>query len=124
MPDLNLNSGIEFTYSTPYDSLAKRCFIRSMEAVGGQRRLKALYEQFVDGYTDTSDFFQSAVELLQLRISADESPLNRVPKSGPVVFIANHPYGVLDGIVLTWLARKARPDVKVMANHVLCQACS
>ncbi len=29
---------------------------------------------------------------------------------------------MIDGIVLTWLAIKARPDVKVMANHVLCQA--
>jgi putative hemolysin len=39
-----------------------------------------------------------------------------------VLFIANHPYGVLDGITLTWLATKVRPDTKVLANDVLCQA--
>ena len=120
-PSTAINA-IDFTYSTPYHSLPRRSFIRSVEAIGGQRRLKQLYEQFLAGYASTGDFFQAAVELMQLRISADESPLARVPKEGPVVFIANHPYGVLDGIVLTWLARKARPDVKVMANHVLCQA--
>ncbi|MEP4430561.1 MAG: lysophospholipid acyltransferase family protein, partial [Hyphomicrobiales bacterium] len=35
---------------------------------------------------------------------------------------ANHPYGVLDGIVLTWLAMQVRPEVKVLANSVLNQA--
>lgn len=119
---LSSKDQIDFTYSTPHDSLSRRSVIRTIEAVGGRRRLKKLYERFMGEGYDTRDFFQAAVELLQLDIKADESPLGRVPKEGPVVFIANHPYGVLDGIVLTWLARKARPDVKVMANHVLCQA--
>ena len=113
---------IDFSYSTSGQSIPARSFIRAIEAIGGQRRLKALYDQFMQDCTDTRDFFQAAVDLMQLTISADDKRLFKVPKSGPVVFIANHPYGVLDGIVLTWLARKARPDVKVMANHVLCQA--
>lgn len=113
---------IEFTYSTPEQSLPTRSFIKTVEAIGGQRRLKALYDQFTRDYVGTMDFFQAAVDLMQLTISADDERLSKVPKTGPVVFIANHPYGVLDGIILTWLARKARPEVKVMANHVLCQA--
>ncbi len=113
---------IEFTYSTPDQPLPARSFIKMVEAIGGQRRLMALYDQFMHDYGEGRDFFQSAVDLMQLTINADDERLANVPKSGPVVFVANHPYGVLDGIVLTWLARKARPDVKVMANHVLCQA--
>lgn len=113
---------IEFTYSTPNDPLAKRSFIKLIEAVGGQRKLKKLYMQFASNQVDQNDFFNAAMELLDLRINFDETILKQVPRSGPVVFIANHPYGVLDGIALTWLARKVRPDVKVMANHVLCQA--
>ena len=115
-------NSIEFTYSTPDQSKPQRNIIKFVEAIGGQHKLKGLYEEFLEEDIVTRDFFQRAVELLQLRLPFDESPLNKVPKEGPVVFIANHPYGVLDGIVLTWLARKARPDVKVMANHVLCQA--
>lgn len=113
---------IEFTYSTPDQPLPMRGFIKAVEAIGGQRRLKALYDRFIEDYSETRDFFQAAVDLMELQIHSDETALDRVPRSGPVVFIANHPYGVLDGIVLTWLARRARPDVKVMANHVLCQA--
>lgn len=116
------DEAVDFTYSTKNDSKIKRGFIKSIEALGGQRRLKALYEQYVSGYSETGDFFQAVVELMQLKVLADEAPLKSIPKEGAVVFVANHPYGVLDGILLTWVARKARPDVKVMANHVLCQA--
>ncbi|MDJ0612292.1 MAG: lysophospholipid acyltransferase family protein [Rhizobiaceae bacterium] len=122
MPRAAVNNTIEFTYSTPNHTLPQRSFIKTIEAIGGQRKLKGLYEQFLGEDGEARDFFQSAVDLLRLDIRANEEPLKNVPKDGPVLFIANHPYGVLDGIVLTWLARKARPDVKVMANHVLCQA--
>jgi putative hemolysin len=59
---------------------------------------------------------------LRLNVRYDASRLEAVPRNAPVLFIANHPYGVLDGLVLAWLASKALPDVKVLANHVLCQA--
>lgn len=113
---------IEFTYSMPDDTFGRRSIIRAIETIGGQRKLKKLYLQFSQDKAEQDDFFDTAIKLLDLRINFDESVLNQVPKEGPVVFIANHPYGVLDGIALTWLARKVRPDVKVMANHVLCQA--
>ena len=122
MARTSAKSTIEFTYSTPQHTLPQRSFIRTVEALGGQRKLRGLYEQFLVEDGEARDFFQSAIDLLCLEIQANEEPLKKVPKDGPVLFIANHPYGVLDGIVLTWLARKARPDVKVMANHVLCQA--
>jgi putative hemolysin len=113
---------ISFTYSTPRDSLAKRSVIRAIEAVGGQRRLARLYRRYVSAPAAYGDFFAAAVELLRLNVRYDASRLEAVPRNAPVLFIANHPYGVLDGLVLAWLASKARPDVKVLANHVLCQA--
>jgi putative hemolysin len=115
-------SHIEFTYSTPEFSIARRSFIRTVEKLGGQNRLKRLYHRYLDEGGARRDFFQSAVDLLRLKIHVDRTKLQSVPLDEPVLFIANHPYGVLDGIVLTWLARQARSDVKVLANHVLCQA--
>ena len=40
-------------------------------------------------------------------------------KRGPVVVVANHPYGMLDGAVLATLLRRVRPDVKVLTNFLL-----
>jgi putative hemolysin len=43
----------------------------------------------------------------------------RIPATGPVVVLANHPYGVLDGAVLAVLLTRTRPDVKVLTNFLL-----
>lgn len=52
-----------------------------------------------------------------LRIApADQA---RIPATGPVIVVANHPYGVLDGAILTVLLTKVRPDVKVLTNFLL-----
>jgi putative hemolysin len=45
--------------------------------------------------------------------------LERVPGKGPVVVVANHPYGMLDGAVLAVVLARVRPDVKVMTNFLL-----
>jgi putative hemolysin len=48
-----------------------------------------------------------------------ETDLAGVPKTGPVVIVANHPFGGIEGIVLLSLLRRVRPDVRVMANYIL-----
>ena len=59
---------------------------------------------------------------LELDVRYDAHALAAVPKTGPVVFVANHPYGVLDGIVMAWLVSKVRPDFVVLTHIVLTRA--
>ncbi|HKQ94756.1 MAG TPA: lysophospholipid acyltransferase family protein [Aestuariivirgaceae bacterium] len=113
---------IRFSYSTVDQPLLQRAVIRAIEKLGGQPRLKRLYDRHVRDPRPGESFFDAAVRLLNLEVRFDASRLARVPRTGPVLFVANHPYGVLDGIVLAWLAMKVRPDVKVLAHSVLCQA--
>jgi putative hemolysin len=59
--------------------------------------------------------------LIEMRVglqvgAADES---RIPATGPVVVVANHPYGMLDGAILAVLLTRVRPDVKVLTNFLL-----
>ena len=70
--------------------------------------------------TATPDtFFSRTLEVLGCRYEVSESDLERIPESGPVVVVSNHPFGGLDGVILGDLLRKRRKDVKVMANFVL-----
>src|SRR5438477_9719166 len=113
---------MRFSYSTSEQPLLQRTVIRAIERLGGQRRLKKLYDQHQRDIRHGETFFDAAIRLLKLDVRYDASALADCPREGPIVFIANHPYGVLDGITLTWLAAKVRPDIKVLANSVLCQA--
>jgi putative hemolysin len=54
---------------------------------------------------------------VDLRIAAADQ--QRIPARGPVVVVANHPYGMLDGAILTVLLTRVRPDVKVLTNFLL-----
>jgi putative hemolysin len=54
---------------------------------------------------------------IELRVGAGDQ--TRIPASGPVVVLANHPYGVLDGALLTVLLTRVRQDVKVLTNSLL-----
>ena len=59
--------------------------------------------------------------LIEMRVglqvgAADQA---RIPATGPVVVVANHPYGMLDGAILTVLLTRVRSDVKVLTNFLL-----
>ena len=56
---------------------------------------------------------------MRIGLSVGAADQARIPASGPVVVVANHPYGVLDGAILTVLLTRVRPDVKVLTNFLL-----
>ena len=114
-------SGIDFTYAAHGQGPIHNAIIRLVESLTGQRRLKRLYTDYCSSVAK-GDFFNAAIDRLQLDVRYDDAKLQAIPRAGPVIVIANHPYGVADGVVMTWLLRMVRLDAKVMANQVLCQA--
>jgi putative hemolysin len=57
--------------------------------------------------------------LLNTRPQVSERDLGLIPKQGPVVAVANHPFGLIEGALLGSILLSVRPDVKIMANHLL-----
>lgn len=112
---------VRFSYSTSDQPLLQRTVIQAIEIIGGQAKLKKLYDNRNKERLPGESFFATALRLLRISIDIDLASLALCPLDGPVVFIANHPYGVLDGISLAWLSTLVRPDTKVLANSVLCQ---
>ena len=111
-----------FSYADPSDPPVKRGLIRLVERATGQPQLKRMYLENQRNPRAGESFFAAAVRKLDLDVRYDAEALARIPKTGPVVIVANHPYGVLDGIVISWLIEKVRRDFVVLTNAVLMRA--
>jgi putative hemolysin len=61
----------------------------------------------------------SLLALLEITINVDPAELRRIPPSGPVVAVANHPFGLLEGAALAHIFPQVRADVRILANSVL-----
>jgi putative hemolysin len=51
--------------------------------------------------------------------SVTDQELARIPSSGPLIIVANHPFGGIEGIILADLLMRVRSDIKIMANYFL-----
>lgn len=71
------------------------------------------------GHLQGFDFIDQALGYFNFSYSLRENERERIPSSGRVVIVANHPIGSLDGLSLLQLVRSVRPDVKIVANKVL-----
>jgi len=62
---------------------------------------------------------ESLLTEMDVELQLGPSDLERIPTKGPLVAVANHPFGVLDGAALGALLLRVRPDVKVLTNSLL-----
>src|SRR5271166_2076432 len=98
--------------------------------IAGVPAISALAEKFfrVDKMRDLYQRLQQSPEglglenllaAMRVELRVDAADAARIPGTGPVVVVANHPFGMLDGAVLAVLLTRARPDVKVMTTFPL-----
>ncbi len=93
---------------------------RLAEVLLGLKQLDAKYDS-LGHLTDVDEFLDRALEMLGVELDMPGGELERVPASGPTIVVANHPFGGIDGMLLTSLLRRVRPDVRVLANQVLAR---
>jgi putative hemolysin len=111
-----------FSYAAPDDPRLKRLVIRAIETMTGQPYLKSLYDAHRLNPVPGESFWSAAMRNLELSIRYNEEGLAKLPKTGPLVIVANHPFGVLDGLIISYLTSLVRNDFLVLTNSVLYQA--
>ncbi len=81
------------------------------------------FQRFGERYPNLHglDFIEQALRYLSFACDVCEDELEHIPAQGPVVIVANHPIGSLDGLALLQIISRVRSDVKIIANQLLNQ---
>jgi putative hemolysin len=115
------NPDLKVSYSRPEFAWTRRMMIRAVELITGQPRVEKLYREWAASRSTKETIFEAALRLLKVDIKADYKAWHSLPKQGPLLIVANHPFGVLDGLAIGFLATRARQDIKIMTHSLLCQ---
>ncbi len=81
-------------------------------------RFAELYDR-IHSITDGRSFSEKLLECLHVESCISAEDLTRIPKSGAVVAVANHPFGLIEGAILAALLPGIRPDIKILANFLV-----
>jgi putative hemolysin len=113
----------EISYSFSARSRAGRALIRSIENMTGRPSLLRMalgYEHEVEA---GRDFWEVMQERYRITLDLEGEGLANIPADGPLVVVANHPYGILDGLAMGRILSAARGgDFKIIANSVFRKA--
>ena len=98
-----------------------------LKAVGKPLNKMLALEAIAKGYrnlptdADQPAFLEAIVQAFGLSCDISPRDLEAIPSQGPLMVVANHPFGAVEGLMLARMLLKVRPDVKIMANHLLGQ---
>jgi len=109
------------TYSMGVDVAWKRVLIRGIEATTGARKLGRLYNRRSEYLANGDDAWTAALRMLDIQVVQQGLPLDQIPRTGPLVVVANHPFGIIDGLAICHLILKVRTDFRILINSVLEQ---
>jgi putative hemolysin len=104
------------SYAQATDPWWKRTLIGLIEAAFGRTRLEKMYRQVRAMPLPAHALWAECRKILRITMNLKGT----VPLPGkPLVIVSNHPFGVVDGVLLCELAALISPDFKVLINAVL-----
>ena len=109
----------DISYASSAETRGGRALIRTMENMTGRIRLIKRADGYEREVQAGRDFWQVMVERYGLTLDLVGGSLKNIPRTGPLIVIANHPYGILDGLTLGHILSQTRGDFRILANHVL-----
>ena len=115
-------NNIAFTFATAEVNRIGQLFIMITELLTGKLKLKKLYDQYLSENRPPEYFWDDAITKLKLTIITNFQEGSYIPKKGKLIVIANHAFGVADGVSICSVISKVRQDYKMITHKVLRQA--
>ncbi|NOR62648.1 MAG: acyltransferase [Rhodobacteraceae bacterium] len=112
----------EISYAVTAKSRKGRVLIRSIENTTGRLRLIHRARGYDKDINEQNNFWDVVSRRYGLSLEVIAGSLSNIPAEGPVVVISNHPYGILDGLMMGKIMSTARTDFRIMAHKVFAKA--
>jgi putative hemolysin len=112
----------EISYSTTAKTLRGRMFIRGVENATGRMRVMRQVRGYDKVMEDGGVFWNVVPDMCGLELDVVNGSLDNIPRTGPVVVLSNHPYGILDGLMMGQILSRSRDDFKILAHRVFAKA--
>ena len=118
----NSNTVSEISYAHAASTRGGRAMIRLIENTTGRMRLIRRASGYEKDVAMGRDFWAVMAERYGLSLDVVGGTLNNIPSNGPLIVIANHPYGILDGMMMGHILAQTRGDFRILANSVFRKA--
>ncbi len=108
------------SYANTFTNPFKRLAIQAMELFTGKLHLLYLIRKFERGGVKFGQgFWKDALDVMGIELQTPQEQLDRIPKTGPAIVVANHPHGLVDGMVLAETIGRVRTDYKILTRSLL-----
>ena len=109
------------TYANSFDDPFTSFAIKAIEWVTGKITILRMVNKFEKQNANYRGqrFWRGALDTMGIDLLTPPEQLENIPKDGPVVVVANHPHGMVDGMIFADLIGRRRLDYRILTRSVL-----
>lgn len=82
----------------------------------GINKLRMMYAENRMQGLEKQVFSAKLLSLLGVQIQGEHGIVDKIPPIGRCIVVCNHPYGMVEGVIIAYLLTSYRKDTKIMAN--------
>ena len=90
-----------------------------LEKISKIDEIKSLYKVNYKELKQSNNFWKKTLDILKINYIAEN--VDNIPKAGSSIIVANHPFGLLDGLIICSIICDIRKDYKILINDEVSQ---